>query len=61
MIYQLKSKPILFNVGLRVGLVLLLAEVVPGLSAIVGSQAPAGPICWSVDFCVVEICSCHVK
>lgn len=61
MFYQLEAEPVLFYVSLGVGLVLLLTEVVPGLFAVVGSQAPAGPVCWGVDFCLVDSCSCHVR
>lgn len=60
-VYQLEAEPVLFNVGLGVGLVLLLTEVVPCLSAVVGPQTPAGPVCWGMDFCLVDSCSCHMR
>lgn len=42
--YQGQAEPVLFNVGLGVGFVLLLAQVMPGLSSFVSSQTPAGPV-----------------
>lgn len=43
--YRRKSEPVLINVSLGIGLVLLLTEVVPCLASIVDSQAPVRPVC----------------